>query len=202
MAGINYPLEEHVRGILELIGEDVEREGLQDTPGRVARMYSELFSGLGTEPVTHLKKQFLASSNDMVIIRSIPFTSTCEHHLVPFMGYAHVGYVPGEDTYDETPFAGKPRYRVAGLSKFARVIDGFAKRPQIQEQLTGQVADCIVEGLAPQGCIVVMKAEHMCMTIRGVQKPGTQTITSAVRGIFEHNTDGIKDEFLSLLQVV
>jgi len=196
------PIEYAVKLILEEIGEDVDREGLQDTPARVARMYRELFCGLQEDPEVHLKKQFTGSANDLIVVKDIPFTSTCEHHLVPFVGYVHVGYIPSEvlDGDKWKPGDGK-QYRITGLSKLARVVDGYAKRPQIQEQLTGQIADAIVRGLDPVGCIVVVKAEHMCMTIRGVHKPGTQTVTSAVRGIFYSNKDGVKDEFFKLLEV-
>lgn len=187
------PLEYHVRSILEIVGEDIYRDGLQDTPGRVSRMYRDIFRGLKEDPSIHLHKQFLTSSNSMVVIRDIPFHTVCEHHLVPFVGTAHVGYIPGPSPEDFS------QYRVAGLSKFARVIDSFAARPQVQETLTHQVAECIWETLVPQGVIVVMKAEHMCMSMRGVKKSGTSTVTSSVRGVFDTNTDGVKDEFMSAI---
>lgn len=173
-------IEWHVREILKLIGEDPDREGLKETPKRVAKMYAEIFSGLeeGAEPdVKTFENE--EGYKDLVIIRDIPFNSTCEHHLVPFIGKAHVGYIPTS--------------RIVGLSKIARVIDFFAKRPQVQERLTHQIADYLMDKLSPQGVIVVMEAEHMCMTIRGVQKPGTTTVTSAIRG----NID--KSEFLDLV---
>ena len=161
-----------VRMMLEAIGEDPEREGLKETPARVARMYTEIFRGLAEDPREHLNVQFSAAHEEMVLVRDIPVYSMCEHHLVPFYGKAHVAYIPK---------GGK----VTGLSKLARVVEGFAKRPQLQERLTSQVADSIMEVLNPHGVIVVIEAEHMCMTMRGVKKAGSMTVTSAVRGLFQ-----------------
>jgi GTP cyclohydrolase I len=165
-------IEKNVREILEAIGEDPERNGLLDTPRRVAKMYSELFEGLGTDPAEHLKVVFEEEHDEMVMVRDIPFTSLCEHHLVPFMGRAHVAYIPG------------PSGRITGLSKLARTVEGFARRLQVQERMTSQIADALDSALEPQGALVVIEAEHLCMAMRGVRKPGTVTVTSAVRGIF------------------
>lgn len=164
-----------VRELLIAVGEDPDREGLQQTPDRVARMYRETFAGLYSDPREHLRKIFHEDYREMVLVRDIELYSTCEHHLVPFHGVAHVGYVPGEDG------------RISGLSKLARLVDGFAKRPQVQERLTGQVADALVEELHPSGAIVVIEAEHLCMVMRGVRKPGARTVTSAVRGSFQRS---------------
>lgn len=161
-----------VRELLEAIGEDPDRDGLQATPDRVARLYAELFSGLDEDPADHLVATFEAGHDEMVLVRDIPFHSLCEHHLVPFVGQAHVAYIPNADG------------RITGLSKLARVIDGFAKRPQVQERLTSQVADAIESALSPRGVLVVIEAEHLCMSMRGVKKPGAITVTSAVRGQF------------------
>jgi GTP cyclohydrolase IA len=162
--------------ILELlyaIGEDPDREGLRDTPARVARAYHEMFSGLYTDPDTVLNTMFDEEHNELVIVKEIPLYSTCEHHLVSFHGVAHVGYIPGEHG------------RVTGLSKIARLVDLYAKRPQVQERLTSQIADALVNKLDPGGVIVVVEAEHLCMAMRGVRKPGAVTTTSAVRGQFK-----------------
>jgi GTP cyclohydrolase I len=162
--------------ILELlyaIGEDPDREGLRDTPARVARAYREMFSGLYTDPDTVLNTMFDEEHNELVIVKEIPLYSTCEHHLVSFHGVAHVGYIPGEHG------------RVTGLSKIARLVDLYAKRPQVQERLTSQIADALVNKLDPGGVIVVVEAEHLCMAMRGVRKPGAVTTTSAVRGQFK-----------------
>jgi GTP cyclohydrolase I len=159
-----------VRELLLAIGEDPDREGLHDTPDRVARMYEEVFSGLRKQPEEVLTTTFDIGHDEMVLVRDIALTSFCEHHLVPFHGVAHVGYVPAADG------------RITGLSKLARLVDVFAKRPQVQERLTSQVADSLVRILQPRGAIVVIEAEHLCMSIRGVKKPGALTITSAVRG--------------------
>jgi len=161
-----------VREILEAIGEDPEREGLRDTPERVARMYAEICSGLHEDADTHLAVTFEAGHDEMVMVRDIPLQSVCEHHIIPFIGRAHVAYIPGKDG------------RITGLSKLARLVDAYAKRPQVQERLTAQVADEIDRTLAPRGVMVVMEAEHLCMTMRGVRKPGSTTVTSAVRGLF------------------
>ncbi|RPF49684.1 GTP cyclohydrolase I FolE [Thermodesulfitimonas autotrophica] len=167
-------IERAVRMILEAIGEDPDREGLKETPARVARMYEEIFAGLGENPADHLEKYFNVAHEEMVLVRDIPVYSVCEHHLLPFFGVAHVAYIPRTGS-------------ITGLSKLARVVEGFARRPQLQERLTGQVADAIMERLHPRGVLVVIEAEHMCMTMRGVKKPGAKTVTSAVRGIFQQN---------------
>ncbi len=164
-----------VREILIAIGEDPDRDGLVRTPDRVARMYAEVLAGLHEDPASHLKVTFEADHDEMVMVRDIALTSLCEHHLVPFNGRAHVAYIPGSDG------------RITGLSKLARLVDGFAKRPQVQERLTSQIADAMVGALEPRGAIVVVEAEHLCMSMRGVRKPGTITVTSAVRGIFKEN---------------
>ena len=164
-----------VREILLAVGEDPERDGLVKTPMRVARMYEEIFAGLREDPSQHLTVTFEASHDEMVMVRDIPLYSACEHHLVPFHGVAHVAYIPGDDG------------RITGLSKLARLVDGFAHRPQVQERLTAQVADAMVKILQPRGVFVVIECEHLCMSMRGVRKPGTLTVTSAVRGIFKAN---------------
>jgi len=166
-------IEEAVRSILEAIGEDPDREGLIDTPNRMARMYEEIFAGLEEDPGKHLEIYFEEEKHEeLVIVKDIPFYSVCEHHLVPFYGKAHVGYIPRNG-------------RLTGLSKLARVVETIAKRPQLQERLTSTVADTIQEKLNPLGIIVVVEAEHMCMTMRGVKKPGSKTLTSAVRGTLQ-----------------
>ena len=169
-------LEAAVREILVAIGEDPQRDGLVDTPGRVARMYEEVFAGLRESPHHHLEVQFEADHDEMVMVRDIALTSMCEHHLVPFIGKAHVAYIPNNDG------------RVTGLSKLARLVDAYAKRPQVQERLTTQIADEIERTLQPRGVLVVIEAEHLCMSMRGVRKPGASTVTSAVRGLFRENT--------------
>ena len=158
--------------ILEAIGEDSQRDGLKRTPERVAKMYAEVFAGLREDPEHHLAVQFEAGHDEMVLVKDIPFYSMCEHHLLPFVGKAHVAYVPGEEG------------RITGLSKLARLVDAYARRPQVQERLTSQVADKLMQVLDPRGALVVVEAEHQCMSMRGVQKPGSLTLTSAVRGIF------------------
>jgi GTP cyclohydrolase I len=165
-------IEKAVREILEAIGEDPERDGLLATPGRVARMYAEICSGLHENPDDHLRTTFEADHDEMVMVRDIPLYSLCEHHLAPFIGKAHVAYIPNDDG------------RVIGLSKFARLIDGYARRPQVQERLTSQVADALQARLEPKGVMVVIEAEHLCMSMRGVRKAGSTTVTSAVRGLF------------------
>lgn len=165
-------IEAAVREILAAVGEDPDREGLLDTPARVARMYAETCSGLRENPTRHLKVTFEADHDEMVMVRDIPFYSMCEHHLVPFFGHAHVAYIPSPDG------------RIVGLSKFARLIDGYARRPQVQERLTSQIADAMEVALQPRGVAVVVEAEHLCMAMRGVRKPGSSTVTSAVRGLF------------------
>jgi GTP cyclohydrolase I len=161
-----------VAELLSAIGEDPERDGLVGTPRRVAAMYEELFSGLHDDPARHLEVTFAAEHDEMVMVRDIPFASLCEHHLVPFLGKAHVAYIPAEDG------------RITGLSKLARLVDGYARRLQVQERMTTQIADSIAEVLRPRGVLVVIEAEHLCMSMRGVKKPGTVTVTSSVRGLF------------------
>jgi GTP cyclohydrolase IA len=161
-----------VREILEAIGEDPERDGLRDTPERVARMYAEICSGLHEDADTHLAVTFEAGHDEMVMVRDIAVQSVCEHHIIPFIGRAHVAYIPGRDG------------RITGLSKLARLVDAYARRPQVQERLTAEVADEIDRTLQPRGVMVVVEAEHLCMTMRGVRKPGSTTVTSAVRGLF------------------
>lgn len=168
-------VEAAVREILVAIGEDPDRNGLLDTPGRVARMYEEIFSGLHTDPALVLDVTFESDHDEMILVKDIPFASACEHHLVPFVGRAHVAYIPNEDG------------RITGLSKLARVVDGYAKRPQVQERMTTQIADTLEQMLEPRGVLVVLDAEHMCMSMRGVNKPGATTITSAVRGLFRQD---------------
>lgn len=165
--------EAAVRELLLAVGEDPDRDGLRDTPGRVARAFQEIFAGLYTDPDTVLDTTFDEGHDELVLVKDIPMYSTCEHHLVSFHGVAHVGYIPGEDG------------RVTGLSKIARLVDLYAKRPQVQERLTGQIADALMRKLNPQGAIVVIEAEHLCMAMRGVRKPGAVTTTSAVRGQFK-----------------
>lgn len=173
--------------IIEAIGEDPMREGLLDTPRRVAEMYSELFSGLSMDPTEELSVGYELGHREMVIVKDIPFYSMCEHHLLPFFGVVHIGYVPGETG------------RVVGISKLARVVEILARRPQIQERMTTQIADAISEGLSPQGIAVVVQAEHMCMVMRGVNKPGSNIITSAIRGLFRRRAAS-RAEFFSLIQ--
>jgi GTP cyclohydrolase I len=166
-------LERAVREILFAIGEDPDRDGLLRTPQRVAEMYAEICSGLHEDPSQHLVVTFEANHDEMVLVRDIPLYSICEHHLAPFHGQAHVAYIPGDDG------------RITGLSKIARLVDGFAKRPQVQERLTTQIADALVNVLQPRGAFVMIEAEHLCMSMRGVRKPGALTLTSAVRGLFK-----------------
>jgi GTP cyclohydrolase I len=168
-------IEKAVREILIAIGEDPDRDGLLNTPARVARMYAEVCAGLHEHPDEHLKVTFEAGHDEMVMVRDIPLYSLCEHHLVPFMGKAHVAYIPGPDG------------KITGLSKLARLVDAYAKRPQVQERLTAQVADEIERVLAPRGVLVIIEAEHLCMSMRGVRKAGSSTVTSAVRGLFREN---------------
>ena len=177
--------EAAIREFLFAIGEDPDREGLLETPARVARACTEMFAGLYEDPSAHLLKQLHeADHEEMVIVRDIPFTSMCEHHLLPFTGRAHVAYIPSKG-------------RITGLSKLARCVEGYARRPQVQERMTSQVADAIMESLEPLGTIVVVEAEHMCMTARGIKKPGSLTITSAVRGSFL-NDEKTRAEVMSL----
>lgn len=180
-------IEQGVRLILEGVGEDPSREGLIETPRRVADMYAEIFSGLEQDPAEHFCVTFSEDHQEMVLVRDIPLYSVCEHHLVPFMGRAHVAYIPGEHG------------EICGLSKLARVVDVFARRPQVQERLTSQIADTIMGHLNPAGVIVVIEAEHLCMSMRGVRKPGAITTTSAVRGIFRSSA-ATRAEVMSLIK--
>ena len=168
-------VEEGVRLILEGIGEDPKREGLQKTPERVARMYAECFAGLEEDPAQHFETTFDEHSEELIILRDIPFYSMCEHHLAPFFGKANIAYIPAADG------------RICGLSKLARLVEVFARRPQVQERLTSQIADTLMKELDPQGVIVVIEAEHLCMNMRGVKKPGSKTVTRAVRGLFKED---------------
>jgi GTP cyclohydrolase I len=179
-------VEKAVREILLAVGEDPDRDGLERTPRRVAEMYAEVFSGLHEDPSRHLIVTFEADHDEMVLVRDIALYSMCEHHLVPFHGRAHVAYIPGVDG------------RITGLSKLARLVDGFAKRPQVQERLTTQIADAIVDVLQPRGAFVMIEAEHLCMSMRGVRKPGTLTLTSAVRGLFKDSA-ATRAEVMSLI---
>lgn len=180
-------IEAAVRELLIGIGEDPDREGLQETPARVARSYQEIFAGLHTDPAEVLAKTFSEDHREIVLVKDIPIYSMCEHHLLPFFGQAHIGYIPGE--------SGK----VTGLSKLARLVDLTAKRPQVQERLTSQVADALVSQLGAQSVAVVIECEHLCMGMRGIRKPGAVTVTSAVRGGFKNNAAS-RAEVLSLLQ--
>lgn len=177
-------LQAAVKEIFLALGEDPGREGLIETPRRIADMYAEVFEGLHTDPAEYLKVGFDVAHDEMVILRNIPFYSMCEHHFLPFHGEAHVGYVPDG--------------RVVGISKLARVVEGFARRPQIQEVLTGQVADTIMDVVKPDGVAVVIEAEHLCMTMRGIKKPGSRMVTSATRGLFRQSPI-TRSEFLSLV---
>jgi GTP cyclohydrolase I len=165
-------IERAVREILEAIGDDPDRDGLRATPGRVARMFAEVCSGLHDDPARHLTVRFEAEHDEMVMVRDIPLQSLCEHHLVPFVGRAHVAYIPGDDGC------------ITGLSKIARLVEGYSRRLQVQEKLTVQIADAIEAALHPRGVMVVIEAEHLCMSMRGVKKAGSTTVTSAVRGLF------------------
>ncbi len=166
-------IEEAVRMLLEGIGEDVNREGLQETPERIARMYGEIFAGMEEDAGEHLTKTFAVASNEIVVVKNITFYSICEHHLMPFYGRAHIAYLPDG--------------KVVGLSKLARAVEVYARRPQIQEQMTVQIVEAVMEHLKPQGAIVMMEAEHLCMTMRGVEKPGSRTMTLASRGCFQED---------------
>jgi GTP cyclohydrolase I len=175
-----------VRELLLAVGEDPDRPGLRDTPARVARAYAETFAGLAQDPYDILATTFDEHHNEMVLVKDIPMYSTCEHHLVPFHGRAHVGYIPAEDG------------RVTGLSKLARLVEVYARRPQVQERMTRQVADALNDVLKPRGVIVVIEAEHLCMAMRGIRKPGSTTVTSAVRGMFRANP-ATRNEAMSLI---
>ncbi|HET6425666.1 MAG TPA: GTP cyclohydrolase I FolE [Planctomycetaceae bacterium] len=177
-------IERAVREILSAVGEDPDRDGLRETPSRVARMYAELFAGLHLEPGRHLKKMFAEQYDELVLVRDITFNSMCEHHLLPFIGTAHIGYLP--------------RGKVVGLSKLARVVEEISHRPQVQERMTHQIADLLQTELDPKGVIVLLEASHSCMTIRGIRKPGSLTVTSAVRGLFKSNPS-TRAEVLNLI---
>jgi GTP cyclohydrolase I len=179
-------VEEAIKMLLEAIGEDVTREGLLETPARIAKMYEEIYGGMDEDAAIHLSKTFEASNNEMVIEKDITFYSTCEHHLLPFYGKAHIAYIPDG--------------KVVGLSKLARCVEVFAKRAQIQEKLTAQIADALMENIMPKGAIVMIEAEHMCMTMRGIKKPGSKTVTIVARGEFETNIQ-LKNEFLQLVKM-
>ncbi len=166
-------IKEAVRLLLEGIGEDVTREGLRETPDRIARMYGEIFAGMEEDAGEHLSKTFSVASNEIVLLKNITFYSTCEHHLMPFYGKAHIAYLPDG--------------KVVGLSKLARTVEVYARRPQIQEQMTIQIVEAVMKYLKPQGAMVMLEAEHMCMTMRGVEKPGSRTVTLASRGCFQEN---------------
>lgn len=178
-------IKEAVKLLLEGIGEDINREGLKDTPDRVARMYEEIYGGMDEDAGVHLSKTFSAENNEMVIEKDIVFYSICEHHLMPFYGKAHIAYIPDG--------------KVVGLSKLARTVEVYAKRPQIQEKMTAEIADAIMEHLKPKGVMVVLQAEHMCMTMRGVKKPGSQTVTMVTRGVFEQE-ERLQNTFLNLIK--
>lgn len=185
--GVDQPrIARAVREILLAIGENPDREGLERTPARVAEAYAELFAGMAEDPRHHLGVTFDEGHKEMVILRDIPFASLCEHHLMPFTGVAHVGYIP--------------EGRVVGLSKLARLVEGYARRPQVQERLTSEIADALMDGLNPDGCGVVIEAAHTCMTIRGVQKPGATMVTSAMRGGFRRRPE-TRAEFFSIIGV-
>lgn len=179
-------IKEAVKLLLEGIGEDVNREGLVDTPERIARMYAEIMSGMDEKPEEHLSKVFTVDNNEMVLEKDIVFYSMCEHHMLPFYGKVHVAYIPNG--------------KVVGLSKLARTVEVYAKRLQLQEQMTSQIADAIMDCLAPQGVMVVAEAEHMCMTMRGVKKPGSKTVSIATRGVFEENA-ALQNQFFQMLHV-
>jgi GTP cyclohydrolase I len=186
MSEIDKPrIQAAVREILFAIGENPDREGLQQTPRRVADAYEELFSGLHSDPREHLRLTFDEGHREMVVLRSIPFASLCEHHLLPFTGVAHIGYIP--------------RGRIVGVSKLARLVEGYAHRPQVQERLTSEIADALMEELQPDGCGVVIEATHTCMTIRGIEKPGSVMVTSATRGGFRTRPE-TRAEFVAILR--
>lgn len=180
-------IEAAVRELLLGIGEDPNREGLVDTPNRVARACAEIFGGIDEDPAAHLMKQFHEDHHEeMIIVKDIPFASMCEHHLLPFVGKAHVAYIPRQG-------------RITGLSKIARCVEGFAHRPQLQERLTAEVADAMMQALDPRGVLVVIEAEHSCMTVRGIKKPGSKTVSSSVRGVFKSDLK-TREEALRLLR--
>ena len=179
-------IEQGVRLLLDGMGEDPERAGLRETPSRVARMYEEIFAGIDVDAAQVVTVVEGADFDEMIMVRDIPLYSICEHHLIPFHGHAHVAYIPNEDG------------RITGLSKLARLVDGYAKRPQVQERLTTQIADALMERLQPRGAFVMIEAEHLCMSMRGVRKPGTLTVTSAVRGSFK-DSPSTRSEAMALL---
>lgn len=184
---VDKPLvEEHVRDLLKALGEDIDRDGLKDTPRRVADMFEEIFSGIGQSAVDQIDVLFEENHDEMVMVKDIALYSVCEHHLVPFVGQAHVAYIPNKQG------------QITGLSKLARLVDVVAKRPQVQERMTMQIADALEEALDPRGVLVVIEAEHLCMSMRGIRKPGTQTVTSAVRGLFRAN-DATRAEAMQLI---
>jgi GTP cyclohydrolase I len=180
-------IRQGIRLVLEGIGEDLEREGLIDTPERVAKMYEEILSGMKIDPSEVIQAMFMEEHEEMIVVKDIPLYSICEHHLVPFLGKAHVAYIPG------------PEGQITGISKLARVVDVLSKRLQVQERLTTEVADTLVRALRPRGVLVVIEAEHLCMSMRGIKKPGTKTITSAVRGTF-HTNAASRAEAMALIQ--
>ncbi|MGY1615158.1 GTP cyclohydrolase I FolE [Geodermatophilus sp. SYSU D00691] len=185
--GVDRPrAEAAVRELLIAVGEDPDRPGLKDTPARVARAYTEIFAGLWQDPGEVLATTFDEDHDELVLVKDIPMYSTCEHHLVPFHGIAHIGYIPGDDG------------RVTGLSKLARLVEVYARRPQVQERMTSQIADALSDVLKPRGVLVVIEAEHLCMAMRGIRKPGSRTVTSAVRGIFRENP-ATRSEAMSLV---
>jgi GTP cyclohydrolase I len=179
-------IEKAVKEILLAIGENVSRDGIKETPKRVARMYAEIFAGMGTDPGNELKVFHNEDHEEMIMVKDIPFYSICEHHLVPFIGKAHIVYIPTKG-------------KVTGLSKLVRVIEGFAKRPQVQERLTSEIAETLMARLKPRGVFVIVEAEHLCMSMRGVRKPGTTTVTSAVRGVFSTD-EKTRAEALALIK--
>lgn len=179
-------IEQAVRLLLEGIGEDTEREGLKETPARIARMYEELMAGMDEDAAVHLSKTFTSQNTGIVLEKDITFYSMCEHHMLPFYGKAHVAYIPDG--------------KVVGLSKLARTVEVYAKRPQLQEQLTAQIADALMDYLKPQGAMVMIEAEHMCMTMRGVKKPGSKTVTFVSRGIFEKD-EKLQEKFFQLVRM-
>jgi len=178
-------VESAVKLLLEGIGEDINREGLRETPGRIARMYEEIFAGMEDDAEKHLTKTFVVENNEMVVEKDIVFYSTCEHHLMPFFGKAHVAYIPDG--------------QVVGLSKLARIVETFARRPQLQEQMTHQIADSVMLHLKPKGVMVMIEAEHLCMTMRGVKKPGSQTVTTVIKGDFVDN-ERLQNTFFQMVK--
>jgi len=180
-------IKKAISDIIEAIGEDPKREGLLDTPERVAEMYAELFGGMNQDPREELRVGFELGHREMVVLRDIPFYSMCEHHLLPFYGVAHIGYIPNEEG------------RIIGISKLARVVEVISRRPQLQERMTTEIADAIMDALKPEGVAVVIQAEHLCMIMRGIKKPGSNVVTSAIRGIFSRKAAS-RAEFFSIIQ--